>query len=227
MRTLCLPLLLVACTSATDAVDTDVAASVPVTFALPLPEPARISQRIGVDHKDGSGEGLLARADCLDYVGRTFPDCYDEHDGSDFILFGGFDAMDAGSMPVLAAADGEVVDAHDGEYDRCHAELSGEVSCDGFDKAPNYVTVRHADGVIARYLHLKKDSVAVAVGDVVVRGDALGLIGSSGNSSMPHLHFELQVDEVVVDPYAGPYSQPESWWCDQSVPDGLPGPCAD
>ena len=48
---------------------------------------------------------------------------------------------------------------------------------------------------------------------VVECGAVLGLIGSSGNSAMPHLHFEVQgPDGAVVDPFAGPLSQPDSWW---------------
>ena len=67
-------------------------------------------------------------------------------------------------------------------------------------------------------------SAAVAVGDLVQRGQVLGNIGSSGNSSMPHLHFELESpDGATIDPYAGPYSQPETWWVDQGDAEGLPG----
>jgi murein DD-endopeptidase MepM/ murein hydrolase activator NlpD len=66
--------------------------------------------------------------------------------------------------------------------------------------------------------------VQVEPGDEVRCGDQLALVGSSGWSSMPHLHFEVHdPSDRVVDPFAGPYSQPTSWWSDQGSPDGLPG----
>lgn len=194
-------------------------------FAFPLPEPERISSLVGVDHDPEVQPTLVGRIRCLDYVGRAFPHCYDEHDGSDFILDGGFVAMDAGSMEILAAADGVVVATEDGHYDRCHATLDG-TDCDGHDGIANSVTLEHEGGVRSLYWHMKKGSVAVEVGQEVARGEVLGVIGSSGNSSFPHLHFEVQrADGTALDPYAGPWSQEESWWCDQGTEDGLPGAC--
>src|SRR5688572_16798215 len=97
---------------------------VPVRFGFPVADPGAISDLIGVDHDPVDHEGGLAGdATCTDYLGRTFPHCYDQHDGSDFILDGGFAAMDAGSAVVVAAWGGVVVDAEDGHYDRCHADL--------------------------------------------------------------------------------------------------------
>ncbi len=196
----------------------------PGPFGFPIPERDRIYTRIGVDHDPVVQTGLLASLLCADYLGRPFPNCYDEHDGSDFMLDGSFEAMDAGSPDIVAAADGVVVEAHDGEYDRCHAEVTA-VSCDGNSGVANYVIVQHSDGWRTKYWHMQKDSVAVAVGAAVRCGDVLGRIGSSGNSSAPHLHFEVEdPDLVVVDPYAGPRSQPTSYWADQGVTDALPEP---
>ena len=70
--------------------------------------------------------------------------------------------MDKYDVEVVAAADGEVIDAVDGNYDRCHAE-GRAVSCDGHPMRANIVSVRHADGIVSRYVHLKKGSVKVAV----------------------------------------------------------------
>lgn len=218
---------LVACAtgSVDDPVDSDTD-TLHVRFAFPIDAPELIDGVMGVDHDALEGEGLIGRMACTNYDGRGFPACYDGHDGSDFLLDGGFDTMDAGSPTVLAAAAGVVITAHDGEYDRCHATLSGEIDCNGGPIRANYVEIAHEGGAVTRYLHLMKDSVAVQEGQTVAQGTPLGRIGSSGNSSVPHLHFELQVGEgVVVDPYAGPYSQPESWWCDQGAPHELPGPC--
>jgi murein DD-endopeptidase MepM/ murein hydrolase activator NlpD len=205
-------------------------------LSFPLADPAEFDQVIGMDHDPVVQDdmGALGAAICDDYLGRAFPYCYDEHEGSDFILAGSWAKMDAGSVDILAAADGVVVETVDGNYDRCHADLSaGDVSCDGYEMKANRVTVEHEapDGSVwrTRYLHMMKDSVAVTEGQVVSRGTVLGKVGSSGRSSFPHLHLELQKpdgeDWIELDPYAGPFSQPETYWCEQGDEEGLPGGC--
>lgn len=194
----------------------------PVRFAFPLAEPDRFQQVIGVDHDPAVATTRLEEAICFDYLERPFPRCYDEHDGTDFVLVGGFDAMDAGSPAVHAAAAGVVIATEDGHYDRCHGTLEG-VSCDGNDGVANSVVVEHEGGLTTRYWHLQRGSVAVEVGQEVARGDTLGAVGSSGFSSLPHLHFEVEdADGAWIDPFAGPASQETSWWCDQGPPEGLP-----
>lgn len=159
-----------------------------------------------------------------------FPYCYDDHDGTDFMLIDGFGMMDMGSADVVAAADGVVISVHDGEYDRCHTDLvTQDVSCDGYPMIGNHVKIEHADGMETWYWHFKKDSIIVKEGDEVTCGDVLGKIGSSGYSSGPHLHFEVRVPNDQggtewIDPYAGLNSQEESYWVMQRHPKKvLPG----
>lgn len=219
--------------AAQDAQDTaqdtaDPTLRAPLQLALPLVERERFTTVIHKDDDDVEQDGsLLGRLTCTDHQGRAFPHCYDQHEGTDYILRGGFDAMDEGSASVHAAAAGVVVEAVDGNYDRCHGDVeTGDVDCDGHDMIANKVVLEHATGHTTHYLHLQQGSVAVAVGDTVAAGALLGRVGSSGYSSMPHLHLTLEdADGVRIDPYAGPYSQPETWWCEQVAADGLPGPC--
>lgn len=60
------------------------------------------------------------------------------------------------------------------------------------------VTIDHGNGVIARYGHLSQTNAAV--GQAVNQGDLIGLSGNTGNSTGPHLHFEMRLNEEVVDP---------------------------
>jgi hypothetical protein len=198
-----------------------------VLLSLPMANPAAemiMLPVIGFDNDPAAG---WSDADCDNYLGQPFPYCYDQHTGTDFLLDGGFATMDAGSTAVLAAAPGEVIDVRDGEFDRCRLDLlSQAVVCPGYDHITpaNYVKVLHGDGKQTWYWHLKNHSVLVSVGQQVDCGDPLALVGSSGNSTAPHLHFTVVLPSGdPVDPYAGPFSHPDSLWVEQDGPDGLPG----
>ncbi len=198
-------------------------ASAPLHFRWPLTDPAAFYQTTGIDHDPVIHSPGIESALCTNFDGRAFPWCYDEHRGSDYLMEGGFDRMDAGSEPILAAADGVVVEIADGNYDRCHAANAG-VECDGYEMLANYVIVEHTGGWQSKYWHMKTASVAVAVGQEVSCGDTLGRVGSSGNSSFPHLHFQVEsAAGDVIDPYAGVNTQPESWWTAQGGPEDFPG----
>ena len=198
-----------------------------ILFALPMdnPDGTLINGVIGFDNDAEPGSSAL---DCVNYAGEPFPACYDDHRGSDFILLGGFTQMDRGSAAVLAAADGVVVDTHDGEFDRCALNLSTQqVECeDGGPVTPsNRIEVEHADGGRTHYLHLKEDSITVAIGDRVTCGQPMALVGSSGNSSLPHLHFTVELpDGTRIDPYAGPFSSENTRWVKQDGVFELPSP---
>lgn len=186
---------------------------------MPVEDPGAIdtSTILGVDHNSPPSTERIV---CQSYSGQAFPFCYAGHEGTDFLLLGGFKAMDAGSAVVVAAAGGRVVEVEDGNYDRCHASLAlGDVSCDGHAMRSNHVVIEHATyaGLPLRteYHHMMKGSIAVAVGMTVACGQRLGRIGSSGRSSLPHLHLNVLQDGKHVDPYAGPFSQPQTLWTEQ------------
>jgi len=66
--------------------------------------------------------------------------------------------------------------------------------------AGNMVVIDHGNGEYSVLAHLKKGSVTVNVGDRVSKGDPIGLCGNSGNSSEPHLHYQVSDSP---DPFAG------------------------
>jgi murein DD-endopeptidase MepM/ murein hydrolase activator NlpD len=94
------------------------------------------------------------------------------HSGLDF-------AAESGT-PIVAAASGKVIRA-----DR-HSQYGKIVDID------------HGNGLITRYAHCSE--VLVNVGDVVVRGQAIAAVGSTGRSTGPHLHFEVRLNNVPQNP---------------------------
>lgn len=68
----------------------------------------------------------------------------------------------------------------------------------GVEGYGNLVLIRHANGYVSAYAHLK--SVGVAKGDSVTRGDSIGQAGMTGSVSRPQLHFELRKGATPVDP---------------------------
>ncbi len=118
--------------------------------------------------------------------------------------------MDNDHVEIVAAAPGTIVARHDGNFDR---------SC-GFNSSFwNAVYVRHADNSIAWYGHMKNGSLTPkSVGDSVIAGEKLGVVGSSGNSTGPHLHFELYNSAgQLQDPFQGPCNSMNAftWWLEQ------------
>ena len=113
--------------------------------------------------------------------------------------------MDRGEIEVVVSAPGIVIEKADGNFDR---------QCSASNAPANYVIIQQDDGLFAYYWHMKAGSVtSAAVGQRVQEGEYLGLVGSSGSSTEPHLHFELR-DEggAVVDPFAGQCGASTSLW---------------
>lgn len=136
----------------------------------------------------------------VDYYGGNYT--YNGHTGIDFTL-ANFAAMDRG-VAVYAVADGIVAGTHDGEFDRNTAE---------YQQSPNanYIVILHTDlGLFSEYLHLKKYSIQVGFGDTVTAGQQIAQVGSSGNSTDAHLHFEVIQSGDVIETYLNP----NYWWQD-------------
>jgi murein DD-endopeptidase MepM/ murein hydrolase activator NlpD len=79
------------------------------------------------------------------------------------------------------------------------AALRGEVVFSGNDRGyGNTVVIQHSDGYQTRYAHLAE--ISVRVGDVLSSGDVLGVVGNTGHSTGPHLHFEVIRRGSQIDP---------------------------
>ncbi|MCX8092344.1 MAG: peptidoglycan DD-metalloendopeptidase family protein, partial [Verrucomicrobiae bacterium] len=80
----------------------------------------------------------------------------------------------------------------------------------------NYVRLDHTGNYRSYYAHMNAGTVtAKAVGSSIACGEQIGGVGTSGNSSGLHLHFEVRYNNVADDPYAGPCGGPVSWWVNQ------------
>lgn len=64
----------------------------------------------------------------------------------------------------------------------------------------NFVKIKHANGLATGYAHMSAFASGLAVGKTVKAGETIGYVGTTGQSTGPHLHFELYMDDVAVDP---------------------------
>lgn len=81
-----------------------------------------------------------------------------------------------------------------------HASAGGTVTVVGFDnKMGNVVAIEHGYDIETQYGHLSK--ILVKQGQKVKRGDLIGLVGSTGLSTGPHLHYMVKVNERPVNPH--------------------------
>ncbi len=121
-----------------------------------------------------------------DYRGGPFQN--DGHDAWDINAVD-FSAQDAG-VPIVAAAGGIVVQVVDGNFDRETTTTN---------RPANLVVIDHGNGWRTTYLHLAANSIVVQVGQEVQQGQLLGLMGSSGNSTAPHLHWGVFYRGAAVE----------------------------
>jgi len=142
---------------------------------------------------------------------RTYDITGYNHQGIDIFLWPyPWKMKKEGAANIVAAAAGTIVGKYDGNADNNCGFGSGNW---------NAVYVQHADGSIAWYGHMKKNSLTnKVVGNTVAIGEKLGKVGSSGNSTGPHLHFEVyNASNTLIDPYQGACNtlNNNSWWKNQ------------
>ncbi|MBQ8502971.1 MAG: M23 family metallopeptidase [Clostridia bacterium] len=101
------------------------------------------------------------------------------HGGLDIVRSGG----GTSGTPVVAAASGIV-----------------ELAYSGYSGYGHTVVINHGNGIKTRYAHMYPGSITVRAGQAVSIGQQIGRIGSTGNSTGPHLHFEVIVNGSKVNP---------------------------
>ncbi|WP_337190224.1 M23 family metallopeptidase [Erythrobacter ramosus] len=92
----------------------------------------------------------------------------------------GIDLAAPTGTPVYATADGVIGRA------------------DWYSSYGLYISINHGAAMETRYAHLSR--LAVAAGDNVKKGDLIGYVGSTGRSTGPHLHYEVRVEGLAVNP---------------------------
>ncbi len=136
---------------------------------------------------------------------------YDGHKGTDIFTWPfPWKRMDDNSLEIIAAEAGVIINKVDGFADR-------NCGCVNYDW--NAVYIRHADNSVSWYGHMKKNSQTTkAVGQSVAKGEYLGIVGSSGCSTAPHLHFEVYNSAgKLIDPFSGSCNllNTTTWWANQ------------
>ena len=89
-------------------------------------------------------------------------------------------------QPLLAPSDGEIVLAVDGVKDNVPGKMNPLFT------TGNSILIKTKNNEYILFAHFKQNSIKVKQGDLVKKGQLLGLCGNSGNSSEPHLHFHIQ-----------------------------------
>ncbi len=134
--------------------------------AMPINGHVWLAQRFAVDWEQ------------LDAQGRVYAG--DREKLESYTIFG---------KPVIAVADAVVASVTDGLPEQTPGKYPGNISLDEADG--NSVILDLGDRRYAMYAHMQRGSIQVRVGERVKMGRLLGLVGNSGNSVAPHLHFQV------------------------------------
>lgn len=135
---------------------------------LPVNGRAYISQRFAIDWVELAANGTTHSGDAAD--------------NKNYRAYG---------AEILSVADGIVTETKDGIPQNSPGANSRAVPITMETIGGNHVIVDIGENRFALYGHLQPGSLRVKVGDKVRRGDVLGLVGNSGNSTEPHLHFHI------------------------------------
>ncbi len=149
-----------------------------------------------------SGGARIAQRFAIDFV-QLFPDGKsfngDQKDNKSYRCYG---------AEALAVADAVVVATKDGIPENVPGPTSRAVPITLETVGGNHVILDLGGGRFAFYAHLQPGSLRVKTGDKVRRGQVVGLVGNSGNSTEPHLHFHISDTNSPLGTEGVPYAFP-------------------
>ena len=137
-----------------------------VRAVMPINGKLAISQRFAIDWEKLNDEDRI-------FVG-------DPQDVTGYFAYG---------QEVLAVGEGRIVLAVDKYEDQIPGQLPPNIQLEEADG--NFVVIDLGGGNFAFYAHMIKGSITIEAGDYVTRGQVIGLVGNTGNTSAPHLHFHM------------------------------------
>ena len=124
------------------------------------------------------------------YGWRTINGKQQFHDGIDIVDANGLQLKNDG-IAIFAIADGKVAEAGKGV------------------SVGNYADIAHEGKILTRYFHMRDNSIAVKKGDTVKKGQKLGIMGTTGDSTGVHLHFAVRENSTAYN--NGDYVDPEPY----------------
>jgi hypothetical protein len=182
---------------------------------------------IAVIHPPLAGENYVSADSCCDstrhmraaigvnnrvWLAQRYAVDWEQLDSSSRIYSGPREKLESYTIfgkPVLAVSDATVISAIDGLPEQTPGKYPAGIS---LDKADGNSVILRLDGpagsghIFAMYAHMQPGSIRVHVGDKVRTGQVLGLVGNTGNSIAPHLHFQLMAELSSLASNGLPYA---------------------
>jgi murein DD-endopeptidase MepM/ murein hydrolase activator NlpD len=146
-----------------------------------------------------NGQIHFAQRFAIDWMQLNVDAKFSHNDGKNVTDYADYGAK------VIAVADGTVVETLANLDDQVPGDLPDPktITIDNIDG--NHIVLDLGHGKYAFYAHLQKNSLLVAKGAHVKRGQVLALLGNTGNTSAPHLHFHLEDSQSVLGSSGLPY----------------------
>lgn len=91
---------------------------------------------------------------------------------------------------IIAPAGGEVIEAVD-KHPNSSVYGNGRVDCKAKDIRGNFLIIKHKENEYSTIAHIQPGSISVRAGDKVIRGQIIARCGNTGNTTEPHIHFQL------------------------------------
>jgi hypothetical protein len=150
---------------------------------------------LGLDGHVAIGQRFAIDFLQLDSAGKSYRG--DPLKNSNYLAYG---------TPLLAVADGIVVETKDSIPENVPGANSRAVPINMITVGGNHVALDIGGGKYALYAHVQPGSLKVKVGDRVKRGQVLALLGNSGNSTEPHVHFQIADGPTFLSSEGLPYA---------------------